>query len=79
MSTVVITGSSGFIGGYVVEELLARGHTVVGVDNFSKYGRVTKSYDSNPGYTLVEGDATDVAHADPSTTIDTPVGQREEH
>lgn len=60
MSNVLITGSSGFIGGYVVEELLARGHTVVGVDNFSKYGRVTKSYDSNPGYTLVEGDARDV-------------------
>ena len=60
MSTVVITGSSGFIGGYVVEELLSRSHTVVGVDNFSKYGRITKSYDSHPGYTLVEGDATDV-------------------
>ncbi len=60
MSNVLITGSSGFIGGYVVEELLSRGHTVVGVDNFSKYGRVTKSYDSNPGYTLVEGDARDV-------------------
>ncbi len=60
MSNVLVTGSAGFIGGYVVEELLSRGHTVVGVDNFSKYGRVTKSYDSNPGYTLVEGDARDV-------------------
>jgi nucleoside-diphosphate-sugar epimerase len=60
MPKVLITGSSGFIGGYVVEELLARGHEVVGVDNFSKYGRVSKSYDSNPGYTLVEGDARDV-------------------
>jgi UDP-glucose 4-epimerase len=56
----LISGSSGFIGGYVVEELLRRGHEVVGVDNFSKYGRVVKSYDDHPAYRLVEGDARDV-------------------
>ena len=56
---VLVSGSSGFIGGYVVEELLRRGHQVVGIDNFSKYGRVTKSYDDSPSYTLVEGDVRD--------------------
>ena len=61
MSRILITGSAGFIGGYVVEELLRRGHQVVGVDNYSKYGRVAKSYDDNPSYTLIEGDATDPA------------------
>jgi UDP-glucose 4-epimerase len=60
MSKVLVTGSAGFIGGYVVEELLARGHEVVGLDNYSKYGPVTKSYDSHPRYTFVEGDACDV-------------------
>ncbi len=60
MSRVLITGSAGFIGGYVVEELLRRGHEVVGVDNYSKYGRVSKSYDDHPNYRLVEGDATDL-------------------
>jgi UDP-glucose 4-epimerase len=55
----LISGSSGFIGGYVVEELLRRGHEVIGVDNFSKYGKVAKSYDDNPNYRLVEGDAQD--------------------
>jgi nucleoside-diphosphate-sugar epimerase len=60
MSKVLVSGSSGFIGGYVVEELLRRGHEVVGVDNFSKYGKVSKSYDDHPNYTLVEGDARDV-------------------
>jgi UDP-glucose 4-epimerase len=59
MSRVLLTGSAGFIGGYVVEELLRRGHEVVGVDNFSKYGRVAKSYDDNPNYHLIEADATD--------------------
>lgn len=58
--TILVTGSAGFIGGYLVEELLARGYNVVGVDNFSKYGRVTKSYDSHPNYRLVEADARDV-------------------
>jgi UDP-glucose 4-epimerase len=56
----LVSGSSGFIGGYLVEELLRRGHEVVGVDNFSKYGKVSKSYDSDPKYRLVEGDAQDV-------------------
>jgi nucleoside-diphosphate-sugar epimerase len=56
---VLVSGSSGFIGGYIVEELLAKGYSVVGVDNFSKYGRVAKSYDSNQRYELLEGDASD--------------------
>jgi UDP-glucose 4-epimerase len=56
---VLVSGSAGFIGGYVVEELLRRGHDVVGIDNFSKYGKVAKSYDDDPRYTLVEGDVRD--------------------
>jgi nucleoside-diphosphate-sugar epimerase len=56
---VLVTGSAGFIGGYVVEELLARGYTVVGIDNFSKYGPVAKSYDDHPRYSLIVGDASD--------------------
>jgi len=57
---VLVSGSAGFIGGYVVEELLRRGYAVVGVDNFSKYGKVKKSYDDHPHYQLIEGDARDV-------------------
>jgi UDP-glucose 4-epimerase len=60
MEQVLVSGSAGFIGGYVVEEPLKRGYTVVGLDNFSKYGKVKKSYDDNPHYRLVEGDARDV-------------------
>ena len=56
---VLVSGSAGFIGGYVVEELLGKGYTVVGVDNFSKYGKVAKSYDNHPNYRLVEGDCRD--------------------
>ncbi|MCZ7527363.1 MAG: NAD(P)-dependent oxidoreductase [Acidimicrobiia bacterium] len=56
---VLVTGSAGFIGGYVVEELLARGYEVVGIDNHSKYGKVAKSYDDHPRYRLVEADVQD--------------------
>jgi nucleoside-diphosphate-sugar epimerase len=59
VSKVLVTGSAGFIGGYVVEELLARGHEVVGLDNYSKYGPVRRSYDANPAYEFVQGDARD--------------------
>ncbi|MEN6385838.1 MAG: NAD(P)-dependent oxidoreductase [Phycisphaerales bacterium] len=57
---ILITGSAGFIGGYVAEELLNRGHHIVGIDNYSKYGKVAKSYDNHPNYKFVEGDAKDV-------------------
>ena len=57
---VLVTGSAGFIGGYLVEELLGKGYEVVGIDNHSKYGPITKSYDSHPNYKLIVGDARDV-------------------
>jgi nucleoside-diphosphate-sugar epimerase len=57
---LVITGSAGFIGGYMVQEALNQGFTVTGIDNLSKYGQAVRNFDSNPNYRLVNGDATDV-------------------
>jgi len=59
MSTVLVSGSAGFIGGYLVQELLKRGHAVVGVDNYSKYGPVARSYDNHPAFRFVKGDCRD--------------------
>jgi UDP-glucose 4-epimerase len=59
VAKVLVTGSAGFIGGYVVQELLDRGHEVVGLDNHSKYGPVTRSYDHDPRYRFISGDARD--------------------
>ena len=56
---VLVTGSAGFIGGYVVSELLGRGHSVVGLDDLSKYGPVSHPHDGHPDYRLVVGDARD--------------------
>ena len=61
MKELLVTGSAGFIAGYLIEELLEAGHAVVGLDNFSKYGRVSKSYDEPPALPLRVGDAKDVA------------------
>jgi len=58
---LLVTGAAGFIAGYLIEDLLEHGHTVVGVDNFSKYGKVTKSYEKHPHYKFVQGDAKDAA------------------
>jgi nucleoside-diphosphate-sugar epimerase len=57
---IVVTGSAGFIGGYLVEELLAAGHEVIGLDNFSKYGPLRQASLEQPGYRFVQGDAKDV-------------------
>ena len=58
---ILVTGAAGFINGYLVPELLDAGHEVVGLDDFSKYGRLTKTYDNHPRYQFVEGDAKDDA------------------
>ncbi len=57
---ILVTGSAGFISGYLIEELLNHNHTVIGIDNYSKYGKIIKSYDNHPNYHFVEGDAKDV-------------------
>lgn len=57
---VLVTGASGFIAGYLIEKLLKEGHEVIGLDNYSKYGPVKKSYDNHPCYRLIQGDAKDV-------------------
>lgn len=57
---ILVTGSAGFIAGYLIEELLTAGHEVVGLDNLSKYGRVERTFDAHPRYRDVTGDAKDV-------------------
>ncbi len=57
---ILVTGSAGFINGYVVSELLEAGHDVVGIDNYSKYGPVEKSYDHHPRYRFVKDDCKNV-------------------
>lgn len=61
MKKVLVTGSAGFIGGYLVAELLDEGYSVVGLDNLSKYGEVTRTFDDTDNYEFVKGDATDAA------------------
>ena len=55
----LVTGSAGFIGGYLTSELLRRGYLVRGVDNFSKYGPRTCPHDGDPRFEFTEGDAAD--------------------
>ena len=58
---ILVTGSAGFIAGYLVQELLDAGHEVIGLDNFSKYGPVEQELLEAPRATASsQGDARDV-------------------
>lgn len=61
MVTVLVTGSQGFIGSYVCNELLSHNYEVIGVDNYSKYGIVKRAHDDHPNFTLMEMDVKDLA------------------
>jgi UDP-glucuronate 4-epimerase len=65
--SVLVTGAAGFIGSHVARALLARGETVVGVDNFSdyydpvlKFARLKPLRDA-AGFTFLEADVADRA------------------
>lgn len=65
MSSVLVTGVAGFVGSHVARALLARGESVVGIDNFSdyydpvlKFARI-KPLRETAGFTFIEGDISD--------------------
>src|SRR5262249_13320159 len=58
---ILVTGAAGFIGGYLIEELLQAGHEVIGLDNFSKYGPLRQASVGRAAYRFVQGDAKDIA------------------
>jgi len=59
MKKILITGSQGFIGSYLCAEFLNQGYRVIGVDNFSKYGPITRPHDNHPNFELIEMDVID--------------------
>ena len=59
MPKILITGSQGFIGTYLCAEFLKQGYEVIGVDNFSKYGPVSRPHDNDPKFHLLEMDVLD--------------------
>jgi nucleoside-diphosphate-sugar epimerase len=56
MKTVLITGSQGFIGSYLCKDLLEKGYNVIGIDNYSKYGKISRPHDTHEKFLFFEED-----------------------
>jgi len=52
MKKILLTGSQGFIGSYICNELLNKGYIVIGVDNYQKYGKINRPHDNHPNFKL---------------------------
>ena len=70
---VVVTGAAGFIGRWVVSELLDRGYAVTGIDDLSNGSeRNIAAFRDDPDFTFVEGDVRDQESIDEAITTETP-------
>jgi nucleoside-diphosphate-sugar epimerase len=59
--SIGVTGAAGFIGRWVVAELLDRGYTVYGLDDFSNGSdRNIAAFRDNESFKMLEGDVTDL-------------------
>ena len=69
---IIITGVAGFIGSNLAATLLARGHRITGIDNFS-YGRKENitALLTHPAFSMIEGDLMDAGTlpTEPCTVI----------
>lgn len=65
--TIVVTGAAGFIGSHVSTALMARGETVIGIDNLNDYYPVTLKearlapLTANPAFRFIRADIADRA------------------
>ncbi len=62
METVLVTGDRGFVGGYIVRELLSELYSVVGIDNESKYGFTRRPHDGSNKYLSLRQDVKETSY-----------------
>ena len=67
MMKVLVTGSQGFIGSYICNELLSQGYEVIGVDNYQKYGELVRPHDSHEKFRLYN---VNILHSDFQALVD---------
>jgi nucleoside-diphosphate-sugar epimerase len=67
MMKVLVTGSQGFIGSYICNELLSHGYEVIGVDNYQKYGELVRPHDSHEKFRLYN---VNILHSDFQALVD---------
>ena len=56
MKKIIVTGSDGFIGSHITEELLNNNYFVIGIDNHSKYKIPCKKHYNNKNFKIINYD-----------------------
>jgi dTDP-glucose 4,6-dehydratase len=64
MTRALITGAAGFIGSHLVDYLLARGHEVIGMDNFITGDRANLEHVRDSRFQLIEHNVTEEIRID---------------
>ena len=70
LKKIVITGSDGLIGSNLSKHFLSQGHSVIGIDNQSRYGDISREHHTHKNFKFIINSVLDINANNLPTEID---------